>query len=70
MRRKGIATKLLEQVCKDAVEEGYDLVEAMPGNSRTDIHRNYHGPSSLYEKSGFSLHKELKDMSIVRKYLK
>lgn len=70
MRRNGIATQLLEQVCQDAAEEGYDCVEAIPGNSKTDVHRNYHGPRSLYEKSEFSLHKELDDISIMRKYLK
>ena len=27
MRRKGVATQLLERVCKDAVDDGFDFVE-------------------------------------------
>lgn len=68
-RRKGIATQMLEMVCADAKEEGYTLVEAYPGKSVENIHRNYHGPFPLYEKCGFSLFKDLEKESIVRKYL-
>jgi GNAT superfamily N-acetyltransferase len=69
MRQKGIATQLLQRVCEEAAAEGYTYVEAYPGTGNENIHRNYHGPYSLYEKIGFSLHKELEDLSIVRKYL-
>lgn len=29
-RRKGIATLLLERVCKDATKDGFDFVESYP----------------------------------------
>lgn len=69
LRRQGIASRLLEQICNDAREDGYDFVEAYPGKSVTNVHRNYHGPIELYEKQGFELHKELEDMAVMRKYL-
>ncbi|MHB8127389.1 MAG: GNAT family N-acetyltransferase [Mobilitalea sp.] len=69
MRRKGVATQLLDRVCSDALAEGYAYVEAYPGKGESDIHRNYHGPYTLYERCGFSLSKELEGESIVRKYL-
>ncbi len=70
IRRKGIATKLLEHVCNDAAEEGYDIVEAYPGKIIGDMNKNYHGPYSLYEKAGFTIYKELEKESIVRRGLK
>lgn len=69
MRRQGIASKLLEQVCSDAKTDGYDCVEAFPGKSAENVHRNYHGPYLLYEKQGFTPLKELEYMTLVRKYL-
>jgi GNAT superfamily N-acetyltransferase len=69
MRRKGIATKLLAAVCEDARTEGYTCVEAYPEKCSANIIRSYHGPYDLYEKAGFTLHKDLKDIIIVRKYL-
>ena len=69
MRRKGIASQLLERVCADAAAEGYTYVEAYPGTGKSEIHRNYHGPYELYEKCGFSLYKDLESEAIVRKYL-
>ena len=69
MRRKGIATKLLERACSDAQEDGYDYVEAYPAKIEKNIHMNYHGPFPLYEKCGFDLYKELEKKYIVRKTL-
>jgi GNAT superfamily N-acetyltransferase len=68
MRRKGIATQLLNRVCMDASAEGYTYVEAYPGTGETNIH-SYHGPYSIYEKYGFLVHKDLGGEAIVRKYL-
>lgn len=67
MRRKGIATQLLNRVCEDAKSDGYTCVEAYPGTSETN-HLSYHGPYSIYEKNGFSLYKEFNGEAIVRKY--
>ena len=69
MRRKGIATKLLEKVCIDATEEGYNFLEAYPGKQIDNEQRNYHGPYPLYEKTEFSLYKELEKEYIVRRIL-
>jgi GNAT superfamily N-acetyltransferase len=67
MRRKGIATALLEKACVDAENEGYMFVEAYPGTGEVNSH-SYHGPFSIYEKLGFTVHKDLEEMTIVRKY--
>jgi len=69
MRRKGIATQLLERVCQDAKDQGYSYVEAYPGNNSDHIIRNYHGPTTLYEKCGFTQYKNIGEFTIVRKYL-
>ncbi len=68
MRQKGIASGLLEKVCKDAFSEGYEYIEAYPGTGETNS-RSYHGPLTMYLKSGFSIYKELNGEVIVRKYL-
>ena len=69
MRRKGISTTLLKKVCEDAAADGYDIVEAYPRKSFPDMNKNYHGPYKLYEKCGFTEHKELEKEAIFRKYL-
>jgi len=67
LRRKGIASQLLNRICSDAAAEGYSYVEAYPWKGGAN--RDYHGPYSLYEKHGFLLNKELEQEAIVRKYL-
>ena len=69
MRGKGIATQLLDRVCRDAAADGYEYIEAYPRRGDTDIYVNHHGPYALYEKFGFALHKDMERDSIVRKYL-
>ncbi len=68
-RRKGIAKALLEKVCGGFEDAGYDFIEAYPGKSPGDDAGNYHGPLSMYLKSGFKIQKELEDFYIVRKLL-
>jgi GNAT superfamily N-acetyltransferase len=68
-RGRGIATQLLDRVCKDALADGYEYIEAYPHKGETDIYVNHHGPYALYEKFGFELHKDMKQDSVVRKYL-
>ena len=79
MRRKGIATQLLECVCKDAVTDGYEYVEAYPKKQFKSVFFDNMGPLELYKKHGFTIHKEVNykykdkyDISyyIVRKSLK
>lgn len=69
MRRKGIATQLLNTVCEDAKSEGYLCVEAYPKKGDENVCKNYHGPYPLYEKCGFTVHMELEKEIVVRKYL-
>lgn len=66
-RRQGIAGKLLERICEDAKRDGYDYVEAYPSLGSGNIHKNYHGPLTMYEKQGFHMMKELDGEVIVRK---
>ncbi|MBI9108698.1 MAG: GNAT family N-acetyltransferase [Spirochaetales bacterium] len=68
-RRKGVATKLLERVCKDYKEEGYDYVEAYPDNKAISSEDKYNGPKSLYEKNKFKIYKKLEEYNIVRREL-
>ncbi len=57
MQRKGIATQLLERVCKDAVDEGFDYVEAYPKREFINVARDFMGPIEMYKEHGFVLHK-------------
>ena len=71
MRRKGIATKLLERVCTDAQMDGFDIVESYPKKEFVNVARDFMGPSSMYKKMGFTIYKELgQDKVIMRKSLK
>ncbi len=69
MRRKGIATKLLEKVIEDAALEGYTYVEAYPTIYVENHQHNYHGAFSIYEKEGFVSQRKLEEIVVVRKYL-
>ena len=51
-RHRGIASKLLERVCLDAKNEGYEFVEAYPRLAYSD-EPAFTGPLRLYEKAGF-----------------
>lgn len=71
MRRKGIATKLLERVCADAAAEGFDLVEGYPKKGFTGPAQDFMGPSAMYEKMGFAACGEIHgDAVIMRKRLR
>ena len=73
MKRKGIATQLLERVCKDAADEGYDCVEAYPNKVYVNEFDGFMGPLELYEKMGFVMYNEhigkYKECFIMRKTL-
>jgi len=70
MRRKGIATKLLERVCQDAATDGFDFVEAYPNSEYTDEARDFMGPARLFQKNGFTVHHETEQQLVMRKQLK
>ena len=54
-QHKGVATALLNRVCRDAAAAGYDCVEAYATNCDPDSAGSlaYHGPIAMYEKAGF-----------------
>ncbi len=51
-RGQGIAGTILERICQDAKNDGYEKVEAYP-LSDTDAEFQYHGTIRMYEKHGF-----------------
>ena len=67
MQGKGVATKMLDFICKDAAAEGFTAVEAK--TSRVNSSDAFFGPFSLYMKNGFAIHAEKGDKLIVRKNL-
>lgn len=69
MKRNGIATQLLERVCQDAAQDGFDYVEAYPDKElANDI--DFKGPIEMYKRSGFITTYEIDEKLIVRKQLK
>lgn len=66
-RGQGVATALLERVCEDAKAEGFDMVEAYP--FAHDENHAYHGPVSLFEKSGFRPGEAIDSCVVYRKEL-
>lgn len=64
MQRKGIATQLLERVCKDAVDEGFDYVEAYPKREFINVARDFMGPIEMYKDHGFVLHEAFENGEI------
>ena len=67
-RGTGIASKMLEKVCRDSEEEGYMYVEAYPFLD-TDFAYPYHGTIGMYKRNGFVLYAERKWITIMRKSL-
>jgi GNAT superfamily N-acetyltransferase len=70
MQKKGIATKLLERVCKDAAEDGFDFAEGYVNKEFTNSVHDFRGPLTMYEKCGFTQCAEREGRVVVRKALK
>jgi GNAT superfamily N-acetyltransferase len=70
MRRKGISKLLLERVCQDASQDGFDFVEAYPNIEFANEAEDYMGPVEMYKKSGFTVHYETARQFVMRKHLK
>lgn len=70
MQRKGIATQLLERVCKDAADDGFDFVEAYVNKKFIYTDHDFRGPLAMYEKCGFTKYAEREGKVVVRKVLK
>jgi len=69
-RRKGITKLLLERVCQDAADDGFDFIEAYPQKEYINEAIDYMGPVGLFNKYGFTIHGETEDKFIMRKPLK
>ncbi|NLO47761.1 MAG: GNAT family N-acetyltransferase [Clostridiales bacterium] len=70
MRRQGIALRLLERVCRDAAEDGFDYVEAYPDKEVTAKSEDFVGHAEMYEKMGFTVYHETNRKHVMRKPLK
>jgi GNAT superfamily N-acetyltransferase len=70
MQRQGVATQLLERVCRDAAEDGFDFVEAYVNREFVYEDHDFRGPLAMYEKCGFRIYAEREGRVVVRKALK
>lgn len=70
MQRKGIATQLVERVCKDAADEDFDYVEAYVNEKFTTPGDDFRGPLEMYLKCGFEKYAQREGRVTVRKALK
>ena len=70
MRRKGITKLLLERVCHDAAQEGFDFVEAYPKKVFTSEAEDCAGPAEVYRRSGFTVNDETDTQLVMRKQLR
>ena len=68
-RGKGIATLLLEAVCRDALAEGYAYVEAYPAKDEGLQGMAFTGPKGLYVKKGFTVTAREGSTLVMRKQL-
>ncbi len=70
MKRKGIATLLLERVCRDAVQDGFDYVEVYPYKESSYQSSDFGGHFEMYKKSGFYVSSKAEQGLVMRKQLK
>lgn len=70
MQRTGIATALVERVCRDAAADGFDFVEAYANRAYTDALHEMRGPLAMYAKCGFDTIAERDGFVVVRKMLR
>jgi len=69
MKGKGVASQLLDRVCKDARDEGFEAVEVFPIKEAKDSFMAFMGPHGLYKKKGFTIVGETDRDYIMRKDL-
>ena len=69
MKRKGVASQLLETISRDAKEEGFIGIEVFPLKTSKDEFMSFMGPIGLYEKHGFKIVGETERDYIMRKML-
>lgn len=69
-KRKGVATQLLERVCQDALQDGFDFVEAYPYQESSFQSSDFGGHVEMYKKCGFHVSLETEQGLVMRKQLK
>lgn len=67
-QKMGVATKLLEYVCRSAAADGFDFVEAYV--TEEYVAPDCRGPLAMYEGCGFHRHAQREDRIVMRKALK
>lgn len=70
LQRQGIASQLLDRVCIDAAEDGFDFAEAYPDREITEKSEDFVGYAGMYEKQGFTVYHETSRKLVMRKPLK
>lgn len=70
MKRRGIATLLLERVCTDAALDGFDYVEAYPYKETSFQSSDFGGHYEMYRKNGFQIFLETDLGLVMRKKLR
>ncbi len=70
MKRKGITKRLLQRVCQDALDDGFDCVEAYPEKDAANELKQFMGFVDLYKDIGFTVHGETDRKYVMRKSLK
>lgn len=69
-QRMGVATALVQRICDDAAEEGFDYVEAYVNADFGSTIEDFRGPIGMYEKCGFVKTSEQSGKAVMRKKLK
>jgi GNAT superfamily N-acetyltransferase len=70
MQRQGVATALVERVCKDAADEGFDYVEAYINKEFNESEHDFRGPPEMFKKCGFDIYAQRDGRAVARKALK
>ena len=60
----------MECRCQDAVDDGFDFIEAYPLKEYINEAKDFMGPAELFKKNGFTVHSETEDKLVMRKLLK
>ena len=68
-RGKGIAKRLLEKVCEDAKNDGFDYIECYPNKSFINTEDDFMGPIEMYKNLGFDECYETEKKLVMRKQL-
>lgn len=70
MKRKGIAKQLLQHVCQDALNDGFDYVEVYPEKDTANELKHFMGFVDMYKNFGFTIHTETEHKLVMRKQRK